>query len=147
MLENDVVRGCLDYLRLIGIFAWRVNTMGTYRGEGAYSFNGMAGVSDIIGVLPQSVDCITEEGTVAATCGNILCIECKRPKEYGGKKPTNEQMSFLKRIKEDGGIALVVHSVDELKEQLEEHLYYCPLIAGRGRGDFDTPKHRSKSPA
>ena len=88
--------------------------MGTFRKDGGYSFHGMPGVSDIIGILPQ-----THAGTLF---GNILCVECKRPKEYGGRDATSEQKVFLKKISDSGGIALVVHSVDELQDLLKMYL-------------------------
>lgn len=114
MLEREIQKQCLDYLHAIGIFCWRNNNMGVHRGEGQYSFSGMKGVSDIIGILPQSV---TIEGR-KETFGNILCVEVKTPKgvlsEY--------QKIFLEHINSRGGIGIVVHSLQELQSELTNYL-------------------------
>jgi hypothetical protein len=78
--------------------------------EYATLFHGLRGVSDILGILPQ-----THSG---ATFGNLLAIEVKMP----GKHPTNEQAAFLKEINSRGGIGVCVHSVEELAKELERFI-------------------------
>lgn len=57
------------------------------------------GVSDIIGIYK----------------GRFLAIEVKKP----GAKPTNHQWNFLKAVHENGGIALVARSVEDVAEILK----------------------------
>ena len=114
ILEKDVLRACRDYLTAKGIFHWRSNNMGTYRGDGKYSFSGLAGVSDLIAVLPQKV---TVDGR-EEIFGNILCIEVKSPTGV----VSEPQRQFAENINSRGGISIIVRSVDELKEELDRFL-------------------------
>ena len=102
MLEVDVQRKCLDWLKERGIFHWRQNQAAVPRPGGYRRFNGLLGVSDILGVLPN---------------GRFLAIEVKQP----GKKPTVEQEAFLKRVNDLGGVGICVHSLYELKALLGQH--------------------------
>jgi hypothetical protein len=103
--ESAVVKGCLDYLALRGIPAWRVNC-GAMRGEHKgkrwfVRFNGAQGCADILAVLPGS--------------GRLLACECKRP---GGRlRPA--QAAFLDRVRAAGGVALCVDSVAALAKALD----------------------------
>jgi hypothetical protein len=101
-LENSVVRGCLQLLKLAGIFAWRQNNAPVYdRVKGCYrAHNGMPGISDIIGVLPD---------------GRFLAVECKRK----GRTATDEQKAFLSRVTELGGMAMTVSDVRQLQIALQ----------------------------
>lgn len=101
MKESDIVRAILDYLQLKGIFAWRVNNGGIYRGDGKYSFSGTKGVADIIGVLKD---------------GKILTIECKTKK---GKLSIHQDL-FLDTIMDNGGVALVATGWQEVEDDLKE---------------------------
>jgi len=121
MLEAEVLRSCLAYLKTIPRFkAIRHNNGGIYRGNG-YSFHGEKGVSDILGWYVQEADCVIDGKTERIKFPVFTAIECKRPGKFF-KPPTNEQRAFLKRVDEDGGIAMVVTSVDELKEQLAKYV-------------------------
>ena len=93
--ENAVLSQCLSYLQIRGIFAWRNNTGALKIGKRFIRF-GKPGSSDILGILPN---------------GQFLAVECKREK---GGILSDIQVEFLNRIKANGGIAVVVHSVDEL---------------------------------
>jgi hypothetical protein len=102
--ESDIVRDCLTWLRLQGVFCWRQNQgaiTGSYKGKRRFlRFTSVDGVSDILGVLrPQ---------------GQLLALEVKRP----GKKPTPEQEAFLATVRDHGGIGAYVQSVAELEELL-----------------------------
>ena len=62
MAESDVLRGCLDYLKMKNIFCYRNNSGATKVGSRFIRF-GYKGSSDIIGILPD---------------GRFLAVECKR---------------------------------------------------------------------
>lgn len=101
--ERDILKACLDYLTLRRIPAWRSNTGATvaeYKGRKRLIRYGVKGHGDIAGILPG---------------GRALFIETKRP----GKQPTEAQEAFLANVRAVGGVALVVHSLDELIAGLE----------------------------
>lgn len=101
--ESDVLRACLDLLRLRSIFAWRNNNAGVNRtdkgGRQFWTHTGLKGISDILGVLPD---------------GRFLAIEVKRP----GERPTREQVEFIESVRDNNGAACWVDSVDALDAQL-----------------------------
>jgi hypothetical protein len=103
-LEKDIQRQCLEWLRLRGVLAWRANSgamTATYKGKTRFlKFNGIDGLSDIVGVLPG---------------GRFLACEVKRP----GNTPTEDQEHFLGLVRDAGGLAVVVTSVDELIREVE----------------------------
>ena len=114
--EIDVVRVCLDWLALHRIMAWRCNNTGIYDpGKKVFrTFQGLKGVSDILGIFPQTVELDGKKETF----GNFLAIEVKRP----GEELREDQAEFLKNIRERGGIGLCVHSLRELEEQMRAFL-------------------------
>src|SRR5581483_1551553 len=80
--ESIVLSACLQWLQLKGIWAWRQNQGAIPLRDGGYRrFVGLKGVSDILGMLPQTVQVAGEKEPT--TFGNILAIEVKRP----GEKP------------------------------------------------------------
>lgn len=101
--EKEIENHILKVLRMRGIFAWKVKSMGTFdtkRGVfRAPSPLYMKGVSDILGCL---------EG------GRFLAIEVKSEKG----KLTPEQRTFLERVHELGGVAMVARSVDDVMQKL-----------------------------
>lgn len=105
--EGDIVKGCLELLRLRHCLAVRINTTGIRRtdksGKQFWTFNGTVGVSDIIGCLPD---------------GTMLAVEVKMP----GKKPTQEQLDFLEMVASKGGFAVWVDSVAGLDDELVKAL-------------------------
>jgi hypothetical protein len=82
--------------KLPHVVLWRNNT-GTFRTEsGGMMRTGLCvGSADLIGIL--------------APMGRFLALEVKRP----GEKPTKEQELFLELVRKSGGVAAVVHSVEE----------------------------------
>jgi len=100
--------------------AWRVllateprSDLGVHNGKKRFMrFSSMAGISDILGILPPS--------------GRFLAIECKRP----GNKPTAEQDAFLDIVRQCGGIAVCVRSIDELEQALTDAGVW-PLLGSR----------------
>ena len=118
--ETDIVRACLDWLAFHRIKAWRTNNTGIFDPvkKAHRGFHGLRGVSDILGILPQTIR--LNDG-VEETFGNFLAIEVKKP----GEKPRAEQEAFLLDIRERGGIGLCVHSLRELEDQLRPFLRAC----------------------
>jgi hypothetical protein len=93
---SALVKACLDYLALRGVFAWRSNNTGIWDAKKrCWRFHGMKGVSDIHGVLDG---------------GRFLAIECKE----GQGRLTDEQLCYLAHVNALGGLGLVVRSVGEL---------------------------------
>jgi hypothetical protein len=115
--ESDVLAGCLQWLQLAGVWCWRQNQGAIpLPGGGFRRFTGLKGVSDILGILPQTVR--VQDETAPVTFGNLLAVETKRP----GEKLRPDQEAFLRKVNELGGIGVCVHSVDELMEKLRPYL-------------------------
>lgn len=93
--EKDIQGLILEYLWYNKIFAWRNNIGGRYNMK-----FGKKGSGDILGVLPE---------------GKFLSIEVKT--KTG--KVSKEQKEFIKRVKEEGGIAFVARSLDDVKKNLK----------------------------
>jgi hypothetical protein len=111
--EADVLRACLDYLRLRKICAFRVNTTGVYdpARKAFRSFRGLKGVADILGVLPRTLDVSGRRVTV----GVFLSIEVKSARG----RLTPEQEAFADVVRKAGGVALCVRSLQDLVDALE----------------------------
>lgn len=104
--ESDIVTACLEYLKLRGIFCWRQNQGAIPLKNGGYRrFVGLKGVSDILGILAD---------------GRFLAVEVKKP----GGKVRAEQQAFLDVIRENGGVALLVFSVNDLIEGLKQENHH-----------------------
>ena len=115
--ESDVLSGCLQWLRLKGVWCWRQNQGAIpVRGGGFRRFVGLKGVADILGVLPRTV-CVAGEAR-PVTFGNLLAVEAKRV----GENLRADQEEFLRRVNELGGVGVCVHSVRELEERLRPYL-------------------------
>lgn len=100
MSEQDTVNAILEYLHYVGHYCWRNNTGAFKKQSGGFYRYGKVGSSDILGVH--------------RTNGKMIAIEVKQK----GNKPTAFQLDFLTAIQERGGIAGVVHDIDEVKELL-----------------------------
>lgn len=98
--EAVVLKQCLDYLHLKGIYCWRNNT-GACKAGSRFIRYGYKGSSDILGILPN---------------GKFLAVECKRGK---GGVISPEQHEFLSKIQSNGGFAIVAKSVDDLISALQ----------------------------
>ena len=108
MRESDIVRGCLDYLKLRRIMSWRQNAGVIPLPNGGVRFSGLRGVSDILGIWPQTCS--------HGKQGVFLAVEVKT--DVG--RVSEAQREFLKAVNDNGGLGLVVRSVDDLAKQLEE---------------------------
>lgn len=109
--ERDIQAAILRYLSVEPRVAWahRFNTGAhtiTDRDASGksrrrfirYAFRGCA---DILGQLAS---------------GHFLAIEVKRP----GERPSPEQLDFLETVAHAGGLALIAHSIDDVREALGE---------------------------
>lgn len=100
--EKDIQRQITDYLTLKGYFWWR-NNSGAFITEragkkGFYKF-GQTGSPDLF-VVKLRVD-----------CGQIYGIEVKAEKG----KQSEAQLEWATEFQLNGGIYLLVHSVEEIK--------------------------------
>jgi hypothetical protein len=102
--EQAIQRQILEYLNWKHIFAWKVTTTGIYvKARNTWIPNQAPGVSDILGVLPG---------------GRLLAIEVKAPK---GKVSFNQQQ-FIDRVNENGGLAFVAYSIEEVEAHLNGNI-------------------------
>ena len=93
MLEKDIVEKIKRYLRTVPeCFFWK---------EHGGQF-GTAGIPDLI----------------ACIGGRFYAFEVKTPKG----KVTKLQEATIRKIRKAGGVAAVVHSVDDVKKLLEEQI-------------------------
>lgn len=103
--ENRIQAAILTYLKEQGIFCWRNNNGAVYDAKlGQYrAHNGLKGVGDIIGMLPDgrflSVEVKTKTGVVSA-----------------------DQQFFIKRCERSGGLCFVARSIEDVKERLNSAL-------------------------
>lgn len=131
-LEKDVQAAVLDYLRLFGAFAIRVNSgafAGEHNGKKRFvRFNSEPGCSDLLSVLP---------GGRSASWGRFAAWECKRPgfkhrpAEPGEKldkdrRRIEEQAEFLASVRQRGGIGAFVTSIDDVRRVLLYEGYDAP---------------------
>lgn len=92
--EKDTQRAILQYLRLLGAFAFRVNTGATKIGDRFIRFNDVVGCPDILCCLG----------------GRFVGVEVKR--KGGRLRP--EQAACMDSIRKAGGLAFVARSVDDV---------------------------------
>jgi hypothetical protein len=95
--EGELLKTCLAFLQANRIKAWRQNSGAMVVGSRFIRFSHIEGISDIIGIWPD---------------GRFLAIETKvRP-----RKATPHQAAFLQMIRDNGGIAEVIYSLQELED-------------------------------
>jgi hypothetical protein len=97
MAESEVLRACLEYLAVKGVFAWRNNTGGVQVDGKRFVRFGIKGSPDILGVMPD---------------GRFLGVETKSAKG----RQTAEQREFGEAVRERGGVYIVAKSVLDLQE-------------------------------
>src|ERR1035441_8428025 len=99
--EQSIQRALLEYLNWKYIFCWKVTTTGSFvQSRNTWIPSQAPGVSDILGVLKG---------------GRILAIEVKSPK--GRVSP--QQDRFIDNINENGGLAFVARSIEEVESKLK----------------------------
>ena len=122
--ETATVRAILDYLRLRGILAFRMNSrVVMLPGKGGkqrpYRMGGVKGMADVLFLAPW---CTCTENSAP----NYSLHGCA-PKYHVGRfgaievksatgKPTPEQTAFLAAVVKAGGIAFVARSVKEVQD-------------------------------
>ena len=87
--EAEITKEIRYYMREANIWHWK-NWAGPMS---------VAGISDILGIYK----------------GRFLAVEVKRP----GQHPTKKQLNFLERVHREGGLAVCVHSWEELAKFFE----------------------------
>lgn len=94
--ETEIKKEIRRYLKIVGIFNWN-------QWQGQFS---VRGVPDLIGILPK---------------GRILAIEVKKPGWKPNEKSQHwqDQKAFIERINEEGGLAFVATSVQDVIDKLE----------------------------
>lgn len=97
--EADIQRSCRQWLALVAL-PIRVNSAAVKVDGRFFRANDQPGCSDLVVCLPPA--------------GRFCAVEVKRP----GGRVTPGQKSFLDRVAALGGLALVVTSLDDLREQL-----------------------------
>jgi len=100
--EKAVMRAVSDWLTTHKIQHWRINSGALKSERGNLVRFGSAGMSDFYAI---------------GSGGISIWIECKRPK---GGRLSEPQRNFLDCINRNGGIGIVVNSVESLEQQLIE---------------------------
>jgi hypothetical protein len=100
--ENSVLSMVKEYLSLRQIPYWRINSGALRDNHNRLVRFGAAGMSDIYAIGPAGVS---------------IWIECKRP--VGGRLSA-AQREFLDCVNRNGGIGIVVNSIESLEQQLKE---------------------------
>lgn len=102
--ETPLTYDAIAYLRAFGFIAWRQNSgVARYKSDDGHARRvefGFPGLSDVGAIHPGS--------------GRYVAVETKVP----GKKATIEQREFLDEVNAAGGAGFVVHSLDELHDEL-----------------------------
>ena len=99
--ETDVLRECLDWLRICGFIADRMNTGAGDLGGGFRRY-GIIGAGDILVIAPD---------------GKHIEIECKAGK--GGTWSISQQKRCWK-IRKNNAVYMVVHGVEELEYRFKQ---------------------------
>jgi hypothetical protein len=99
--ESQVLKQCLQLLRLRGVPAWRQNQGALRVGRRFVRFASAKGICDLIGCLPRAG-------------GRMLCVEVKRP----GGRLTPDQIGFLDGLAAAGALCLVISDPRQLDEAL-----------------------------
>ena len=100
--ENSVMSMVAQWLALHHIPHWRINSGGLKTERGHLVRFGAKGMSDYYAIGPAGIS---------------IWIECKRP--VGGRL-SEPQKEFLDCINRNGGIGIVVNSIESLEQQLKE---------------------------
>jgi hypothetical protein len=99
MKETDIQNTILEYLQIKKIYCWRNNNTSMYdptkKVFRAMPKHSIKGVSDILGILPN---------------GKLLAIEVKKKGTY----PSKEQKEFIQHINDNGGVAFVARSIEDV---------------------------------
>lgn len=94
--ESGIKHGIRDLLKFLGVYNWN-----QFQGP----MSSPKGVSDILGILPAGI---------GGGPGRFLAIEVKT--KTGKVSP--DQVKFLERVNQFGGLGFVARSVDEVIDTL-----------------------------
>ena len=117
--EREIQKAILDAARYWkGVTLWRCNSGAVKDGTRFIRF-GAAGMSDLIGwrVIQRWVPAGMQNSTMHYNLASAACfvaLEVKRPNTF----PTQAQQAFLDAVREAGGIAAVVRSVEDARKAL-----------------------------
>lgn len=107
--ESKIQKQIIEYLQGCGYFVWQHKRIGTFdarlgkfRKKAKFEING---VSDILGVLPG---------------GKFLAIEVKAKKG----SVSDSQKKFIKKVNDEGGMAFVARSVEDVIGEFDKEGYY-----------------------
>jgi hypothetical protein len=100
--ESSVINAVDEYLALKRIPHYRINSGALENSRGQLVRFGSKGMSDFYAIGPDGIS---------------IWIECKRPK---GGRLSEAQKEFLDCVNRNGGIGIVVNSIDSLENQLKE---------------------------
>jgi hypothetical protein len=100
--EFAVIRAVDEYLALKRIPHWRMNSGALETRRGGFVRFGATGMSDFYAIGPAGIS---------------VWIECKRPE---GGRLSAAQREFLDCVIRNGGIGIVVSSIESLELQLKE---------------------------
>ena len=99
MTETEIQKSIVDYLKTIGITAWRQNS-----GKTKYNvYMAPAGTPDIIGYFPN---------------GKFLGIEVKQPKG----KLSNKQKEWHEKAEKSGCVILTAYSLSDVVDYITKEL-------------------------
>lgn len=96
LTEKQIQEQAISLLRACGCWCWLTHKVGAFRHR-----NVRKGVSDILGIWPPR-------------SGRLLAVEVKA----GKGRLTPEQEAFLREVRDQGGMGIVVRSVDEVVQEL-----------------------------
>ena len=103
-LEKNIQSAIIQYLRLKKFVVVKYNSAGIYRkATDSYIPQPQRGVSDILALSPH---------------GQFFAFEVKRE----GGKTTEEQEKFLEQVNHNKGIGMVVRTIDDVMEIVQNEL-------------------------
>lgn len=113
--ESHIQNQILQYLSFKGIYCWRNNSVGVFdpirkiyrKAKNGYLING---VSDILGIIPPQIS--------RSKAPIFIAIEVKSRKG----KLSESQKIFIENINKNGGVGLVLRSIDEAIEELKKYI-------------------------
>lgn len=99
--EHEIMNSIIDLLNYEGYYVWRNNTGAqkyNYNGRDRWVRFGQPGFSDVFAIQPRT--------------GKFVALEVKHPSRKNSA--TYQQLEFIRKVKEQGGIASVVSSTEEV---------------------------------
>lgn len=100
--ESEIQKAIMDYLKIKKFVVFKHRNVGIFKQSTKQYIPlpaGELGISDIIGCTKD---------------GKFLAIEVKRP----GGKPSPNQVDFLQRVRQNGGIAILAYSLDDVMSKI-----------------------------